>query len=100
LAGSTAYYERIRDFVPFRCFPYGVPNIMPDGSLCTPCDVSGQTAVNVLDYDALKEALLASVPHLGAYPCREGKCFKAGIVERSRLFGLLLSGEEPEPRDE
>lgn len=89
LAGSTAYYRRLRSLKPFRCFPYGVPNIMPDGRLCTPCDVSGQHAVNVLDHRSLKTAVKASRPHLGAYPCREGHCFKAGILERSRLFGLL-----------
>ena len=90
LAGSTHYYERIRGFEPFRCFPYGVPNIMPDGRLCTPCDVSGQHAVNVLDYPDLKTAIKASLPSLGAYPCKRGMCFKAGIIERSHLFGLLV----------
>ena len=94
LAGSTAYYQRIRSFEPFRCFPFGVPNIMPDGRLCTPCDVSGQYAVSVLDHDSLKAAVRAARDHLGAYPCKRGHCFKAGIVERSRLFGLLLSGHE------
>lgn len=89
LAGSTHYYQRIRSFEPFRCFPYGVPNIMPDGRLCTPCDVSEQYAVNVLDHPDLKAAVKASLPHLGTYPCRQGMCFKAGIVERSHLFGLL-----------
>ncbi len=94
LAGSTAYYRTIRDFKPFRCFPYGVPNIMPDGRLCTPCDVSGQYALNVLDHPDLKSAIRASTPFLGAYPCLSGRCFKAGILERSRLFGLLVAGEE------
>lgn len=89
LAGSTHYYKTIRDFKPYRCFPYGVANIMPDGSLCTPCDVSGQYGVNVLNHEDLGHAVKASMPYLGSYPCREGKCFKAGIVERSRLFGLL-----------
>jgi MoaA/NifB/PqqE/SkfB family radical SAM enzyme len=89
LAGSSSYYRRIRSFEPFRCFPYGVPNIMPDGRLCTPCDVSEQYAVNVLDYADLKSAVAASLPHLGHYPCRQGHCFKAGILERSRLFNLL-----------
>ena len=93
LAGSTAYYERIRSFEPFRCFPYGVPNVMPDGRLCTPCDVSEQYAVNVLDYPSLKDAVKEPRTDLGRYPCREGRCFKAGIVERSRLFGLLVSGQ-------
>jgi len=92
LAGSSHYYRRIKSFEPFRCFPYGVPNIMPDGRLCTPCDNSGQYAVNVLDHEDLKAAVKASLPYLGEYPCREGKCFKAGIIERSRLFGLLVSG--------
>ncbi len=36
----------------------------------------------------------ASEPFLGRYPCSRGLCFKAGIVERSRLYGLLLAGEE------
>ncbi len=89
LAGSTHYYRQIRDFIPFRCFPYGVPNIMPDGRLCSPCDIAGNYAVNVLDYPDLKQAIAASLPHLGAYPCKQGHCFKAGIIERSRLFGLL-----------
>jgi len=89
LAGSTHYYERIRSFEPFRCFPYGVPNIMPDGRLCTPCDVSEQYAVNVLDHPDLKGAIKASLSHLGSYPCKHGACFKAGIIERSHLFGLL-----------
>jgi len=92
LAGSTHYYETIRDFKPYRCFPYGVANIMPDGRLCTPCDVAEQYAVNVLDHKDLKAAVKASLPQLGDYPCRAGECFKAGIVERSRLFGLLVSG--------
>jgi MoaA/NifB/PqqE/SkfB family radical SAM enzyme len=92
LAGSTAYYERIRSFEPFRCFPYGVPNVMPDGRLCTPCDVSEQYHLNVLDYPTLKAAVKASRGHFGNYPCAAGYCFKAGIIERSRLFGLLLSG--------
>lgn len=92
LAGSTYYYERIRDFEPFRCFPYGVPNVMPDGRLCTPCDVSKQYGVNVLDWPDLKSAMEASLGGLGAYPCRNGQCFKAGIVERSRLFGLFAQG--------
>jgi hypothetical protein len=35
-----------------------------------------------------------SLEHLGDYPCVDGHCFKAGIVERSRLFGLLVSGQE------
>jgi len=96
LAGSTSYYERIRDFEPFRCFPYGVPNIMPDGRLCTPCDISGQYAVNILDHPSLKAAVKASLPYLGDYPCERGQCFKAGIVERSRLFGLLQSGGGPD----
>jgi MoaA/NifB/PqqE/SkfB family radical SAM enzyme len=96
LAGSTGYYRRIREFEPFRCFPYGVPNVMPDGRLCTPCDVSGQHAVNVLDHADLQAAVRASLPHLGSFPCRAGRCFKAGIVERSRLFGLLDSGGTPE----
>ncbi len=96
LAGSTDYYKRIRSFAPFRCFPYGVPNIMPDGRLCTPCDVSNQYAVNVLDFPTLKEAVAASRPHLGDYPCRQGHCFKAGIIERSRLFGLLAAGGTPD----
>lgn len=89
LAGSTSYYHRIRTFEPFRCFPYGVPNVMPDGRLCTPCDVSGQYAVNVLDHPDLKTAIRESLPHLGKYPCRLGHCFKAGILERSRLFNIL-----------
>ena len=92
LAGSTHYYETIRDFKPFRCFPYGIANILPDGRLCTPCDVSEQYALSVLDYDSLKDAVKASYPHLGKYPCHAGGCFKAGIIERSRLFGLLASG--------
>ena len=92
LAGSTHYYECIRDFEPFRCFPYGIANIMPDGRLCTPCDVSEQYAVNVLDYDNLKDAVKASLGSLGDYPCQKGYCFKAGIVERSRLFGMLAGG--------
>lgn len=96
LAGSTSYYRRIRDFEPFRCFPMGVPNIMPDGRLCTPCDISEQYAVNVLDYPGLREAILAAQPHYGDYPCKSGRCFKAGIVERSRLFGLLVAGKTPE----
>jgi MoaA/NifB/PqqE/SkfB family radical SAM enzyme len=93
LAGSTHYYKTIRDFLPFRCFPYGVPNIMPDGRLCTPCDISEQYAVNILDHKDLKTAVKASYPHLGNYPCSEGKCFKSGIIERSRLFGMLLQGD-------
>ncbi|MCP4593215.1 MAG: radical SAM protein [bacterium] len=92
LAGSTGYYECIKKFKPFRCFPYGVPNIMPDGRLCTPCDVSRQYAVNVLDYPDLQAALDASLPHLGDYPCKQGRCFKAGIIERSRLYGLIVRG--------
>jgi MoaA/NifB/PqqE/SkfB family radical SAM enzyme len=95
LAGSTAYYRRLQSLKPFRCFPYGVPNILPDGRLCTPCDVSGQHAVDLLDHPSLKAAVKASRPHLGAYPCRKGHCFKAGILERSRLFGLL-SPEAPQ----
>lgn len=95
LAGSTAYYKRIRSFEPFRCFPYGVPNIMPDGRLCTPCDVSEQVAVSVLDHEHLRAAVGASRPFLGDYPCENGHCFKAGIVERSRLFGLLLPPRNP-----
>ncbi len=90
LAGSTKYYDRIKSFEPFRCFPYGVPNIMPDGRLCTPCDVSKQCAVNLLDFPDLKAAIEASRPHLGDYPCKQGRCFKAGILERSRLFGLVV----------
>lgn len=90
LAGSTSYYRRIRAFRPYRCFPYGVPNITPDGRLCTPCDVSEQHAVSILDHESLKDAVRASMADLGAYPCRQGHCFKAGIVERSRLFGLLI----------
>jgi MoaA/NifB/PqqE/SkfB family radical SAM enzyme len=92
LAGSTYYYEAIRDLKPFRCFPYGVPNIMPDGRLCTPCDVAAQYAVNVLDHENIKDAVKASLPFLGDYPCKQGTCFKAGIIERSRLFGLLAAG--------
>lgn len=92
LAGSTAYYRRLKSLRPFRCFPYGVPNIMPDGRLCTPCDVSGQYSINVLDHDNLRAAMQASQPLLGAYPCTRGRCFKAGIMERSRLFGLLVHG--------
>lgn len=94
LAGSTHYYRHIRDFEPFRCFPYGVANIMPDGRLCTPCDVAEQYAVNVLDYKHIKDAIKASLPFLGKYPCKTGKCFKAGIMERSRLFGLLAEGKD------
>ena len=93
LAGSSYYYKLIRDFKPFRCFPYGVPNITPDGRLCTPCDVSEQYDVNVLDHKNLKEAVKASLPGLGKYPCKKGECFKAPIVERSRLFGLLLGNK-------
>jgi MoaA/NifB/PqqE/SkfB family radical SAM enzyme len=89
LAGSTAYYRRIGSFRPFRCFPYGVPNITPDGRLCTPCDVSEQYGVAVLNYPTLKDAVRASAPYLGDYPCSKGHCFKAGIIERSRLFGLF-----------
>jgi MoaA/NifB/PqqE/SkfB family radical SAM enzyme len=92
LAGSTYYYKSIRSLKPFRCFPYGVPNIMPDGRLCTPCDVSAQYAVNVLDYKHIKDAVRASLPFLGSYPCKQGQCFKAGIIERSRLFGLWAAG--------
>ncbi len=93
LAGSSDYFRYIRDFKPFRCFPYGVANIMPDGRLCTPCDVAGQYAVNVLDHENLKEAIKASLPFLGNYPCKTGGCYKAGIIERSRLFGLLCEGK-------
>jgi MoaA/NifB/PqqE/SkfB family radical SAM enzyme len=93
IAGSTYYYKSIRDLKPFRCYPYGVPNIMPDGRLCTPCDVSQQYAVNVLDHKHIKDAVKASLPFLGDYPCKNGQCFKAGIVERSRLFGLLAAGK-------
>jgi MoaA/NifB/PqqE/SkfB family radical SAM enzyme len=96
IAGSTHYYKSIRDLKPFRCFPYGVPNIMPDGRLCTPCDVSQQYAVNVLDYKHIKDAVKASGPFLGDYPCKNGQCFKAGIVERSRLFSFLAAGKSPD----
>ncbi len=95
LTGSSHYYRQIKSFVPFRCFPYGVPNIMPDGRLCTPCDISGQYDINILDHKDLKAAVRASLPMLGEYPCKQGMCFKAGILERSRLFGLLLSGKTP-----
>ncbi len=91
LAGSTDYYKRIRDFKPFRCFPYGVPNIMPNGRLCTPCDISGQYAVNVLEYPTLKKAVRASLSDLGDYPCKKGYCFKSGVIERSRLFGMFAN---------
>lgn len=96
LAGSSHYYKTIRDFTPFRCFPYGVANILPDGRLCTPCDISEQYAVNLLDHTDLAAAIKASLPHLGDYPCREGKCFKAGIIERSHLFGLLVENQRPD----
>lgn len=99
LAGSTHYYEAIRDFKTFRCFPYGIANILPDGRLCTPCDVSEQYAINVLDFASLKDAIQSSYPHLGKYPCPEGCCFKAGIIERSRLFGLLASGWQGQETD-
>jgi hypothetical protein len=65
---------------------------MPDGRLCTPCDVSEQYGVSVLDHPTLKAAVKASLGSLGDYPCEAGHCFKAGIIERSRLFGLLLAG--------
>ena len=94
LAGSSHYYKTIRDFEPFRCYPYGVANVMPDGRLCTPCDVSEQYHVNVLDHKDIKAAVKASMGMLGDYPCQAGKCFKAGILERSRLFGLLVAGKE------
>ena len=94
LAGSSGYYRRIRSFAPFRCFPYGVPNITPDGRLYTPCDVSGHCAVSVLDYPSLRDAVRASLPQMGNYPCKQGHCFKAGIIERSRLFGMMASGAE------
>ncbi len=96
LAGSSHYYRTIRDFEPFRCFPYGVANIMPDGRLCTPCDVSEQYHVNVLEHKHIKAAVKASRGMLGDYPCKSGKCFKAGILERSRLFGLLAAGKDYE----
>lgn len=89
LAGSTAYYRRLQTLQPFRCFPYGIPNIMPDGRLCTPCDVSGQHDLNILEFADLGSAVRASRNRLGKFPCRQGRCFKAGILERSRLFGVL-----------
>jgi MoaA/NifB/PqqE/SkfB family radical SAM enzyme len=89
LGGSTRYLEYIRDFDAFRCFPYGIPNVMPDGRLCTPCDISEQYALNVLDFEDLDAAVKASLGHLGSYPCRRAQCFKAGIIERSHLYGLL-----------
>jgi hypothetical protein len=61
----------------------------PADRASTPCDVSEQYAVNVLDFRDLKSAVLASLPLLGEYPCQRGCCFKAGIVERSQLFGAL-----------
>lgn len=94
LGGSGRYYRTIRDLRPFRCFPYGVPNIMPDGRLCTPCDVAAQYSVNVLDHEDLDAALKASFPLPAGYPCREGRCFKAGIVERSLLYGFLTPRPE------
>ena len=96
LAGSSHYYQTIRDFKPFRCFPYGVANILPDGRLCTPCDISEQYSVNLLDHTDLSSAIRASLPHLGNYPCQAGKCFKAGIIERSHLFGLLVEHRQPD----
>jgi MoaA/NifB/PqqE/SkfB family radical SAM enzyme len=93
LSDNPNYKALLGDLKPFRCFPYGVPNIMPDGRLCTPCDVSQQYAVNVLDHKHIKDAVKASLPFLGDYPCKNGQCFKAGIVERSRLFGLLADGK-------
>jgi MoaA/NifB/PqqE/SkfB family radical SAM enzyme len=89
LAGSSSYYRRIRDAQPFRCFPYGVANILPDGGLLAPCDIAGVTLSNVLDHPSLKAAVRATRGKLGDYPCPNGYCFKAGIIERSRLFGMF-----------
>ena len=74
----------------FASLPRGGPRIKSSN------EFSEQYDVNLLDHPTLKAAVKASLGKLGDYPCKAGLCFKAGIIERSRLFGLLLTGQAPD----
>ena len=49
ISGGYQFYENIRDFTAFRCYPWLIPRIFPNGDLIFPCRPRGRAVGNLLE---------------------------------------------------
>lgn len=58
VSGSYLYYRNIHDFSDYRCYPWIIPRIFPNGDLIFPCRPRGKPLGNLLEtgsWDLLEE---------------------------------------------
>jgi len=92
ILGSMAYFEMLRDFDPYSCYPLLVPRVMADGGLAYPCrpieregTLQGGRAVNLLEVASWAEALRRAVELYGDPPCTCGSCYQQCYIESSLM---------------
>lgn len=81
--GSCAYFENIRDFTKFKCYPTTVPRILPNGDLVYPCSPLGTVAGNLVGASSFDAVLAEGVRRHGAVPGCDTRCFAQCYIESS-----------------
>lgn len=89
--GSYVYFDHIRNFRKFQCYPTLVPRITPGGELCYPCSPLGTTAGSLLDARSFAEVLEAGRAKHGPIPSCDARCFASCYIETSSCISVPLA---------
>ena len=68
ILGVPQYFRGIRRFSPFRCHPFLMPVVRPDGRLYYPCLESKRAEISLLEAGSFRSALRASRERFGDVP--------------------------------
>lgn len=84
------FLESIRDFKPFRCYPYLTPRVYPNGDLVAPCPILDQKRWPLLEQESWQAAYDAMIAEFGnPFQCPK-PCFLPCYLETSTLLDKPL----------
>ena len=84
--GSYKYLRELRDLNKFKCFPFAMLGIAPNGDIYYPCYEIGAKTLNILEIDDLKLARLDGAKKYGGKFQCDPKCHSVCAL----LFSLML----------
>ncbi|MEW5733369.1 MAG: radical SAM protein [Thermodesulfobacteriota bacterium] len=84
--GSPGYLASMRDFAPFRCRPFTMLTVAPDGSVFYPCLERGNNAGNILSVQSLGELKRNGHRLHGPPPRCENQCHSACALSFALIF--------------
>lgn len=84
--GTTAYLQAMRDFDGFRCRPFTMLTVAPDGSVFYPCLERGKNAGNIVSAEELGTLARNGRRLHGPPPRCENQCHSACALSFSLIF--------------